>query len=228
MCICCICLFPIMSTKLLISRNKVPSLPSHPDHYVLNPSNQGSIGITEIRQLKDWAYLKPFNKQSKYALLANFHTATHEAQNAILKLLEEPPTATHFLIHVNDPQNVLQTIVSRCEIIHHIDEIQGNEPFIQWSDSSSESSRQDDDLYTLFTSNPSFKELFTGTERISKLERTEVLNRIDALIVRIHEDSSLKSKPKAQILSLLLTTKELLMQNVNIRMALDNALLTVT
>ena len=51
------------------------------------------------------------------ALLLNFQEATAGAQNAFLKTLEEPNPKVLLLLTVNDPENVLPTISSRCELL---------------------------------------------------------------------------------------------------------------
>lgn len=86
------------------------------DTTIIEPSEE-SIGIEEIRSLKRKLSLKPFNSSQKIAILLNFELATLEAQNAFLKTLEEPPNNTLIVLASRNPDLLLPTIVSRCEII---------------------------------------------------------------------------------------------------------------
>lgn len=88
------------------------------DTLLVEPSATGSIGITEIRSLKAKLNLKPFNSSHKLAVLLNFEKATHEAQNAFLKTLEEPPGQTIIVLTSPNADLLLPTLVSRCQVIH--------------------------------------------------------------------------------------------------------------
>jgi len=70
-------------------------------------------GIDTIREMKQWAMAKPFGK-AKVCIFDEAHMFTREAQNALLKLLEDPPKHTYFIICTTDPQKLIQTVKSRC------------------------------------------------------------------------------------------------------------------
>lgn len=76
-----------------------------------------SIGIAEIRTLQKSLFLKPFKSKTKAAILKNAQNLTVAAQNALLKVLEEPPNNTLIILTVTQKDLLLPTILSRCTII---------------------------------------------------------------------------------------------------------------
>ena len=57
-----------------------------------------SIGIKKMLELKSWTKTKPYNGKYKIAIIFQAHLLTVEAQNSILKLLEEPNKGTYLLL----------------------------------------------------------------------------------------------------------------------------------
>ena len=76
-----------------------------------------SIKVDQIRELQHLLSLTPFEAQYRIALLLDFEKATINAQNALLKTLEEAPKRVVLLLTVDAIENVLSTISSRCEIM---------------------------------------------------------------------------------------------------------------
>ena len=62
--------------------------------------------------------MKPNRGQVNGAVILRAETLTLEAQNALLKLLEEPPEDTVLILVTHDKELLLPTVVSRCEIVH--------------------------------------------------------------------------------------------------------------
>lgn len=75
------------------------------------------ISIAQARELIKFASLRPVNSKQKIALIRDAQIMTIEAQNSLLKLIEEPPTYLQIILIVNNPKNLLDTILSRCIII---------------------------------------------------------------------------------------------------------------
>ncbi len=76
-----------------------------------------SIGIEEIRRLTASLWIQSTNNAPKAAVIKNANTLTPEAQNALLKNLEEPPGSTIFILLTPSAQMLLDTIVSRCILV---------------------------------------------------------------------------------------------------------------
>ena len=92
-----------------------PSL-NHPD--VLLIEGGPSITIAQIRNLKLWLSRQPYQAKSKLALLLQAHNLTLPAQNALLKSLEEPPVDTIIILSTSQPDALIPTIHSRCQLIN--------------------------------------------------------------------------------------------------------------
>ncbi len=84
------------------------------DH--INVGNkQGAIAVSEIEKLHHSLYLKAFGGGNKVCVLWGLEKMNASAANAFLKLLEEPPEKTYFVLLCEDTENVLPTVLSRCQ-----------------------------------------------------------------------------------------------------------------
>ncbi|WP_041585971.1 DNA polymerase III subunit gamma/tau [Terriglobus saanensis] len=72
-------------------------------------------GIDEIRELRDAARYRPSRDKFKIIILDEAHQITDAAFNALLKTLEEPPDHIVFMMATTEPENIPQTIRSRCQ-----------------------------------------------------------------------------------------------------------------
>jgi DNA polymerase-3 subunit gamma/tau len=72
-------------------------------------------GIDDIRDLRERVKYAPTSLQTKFYIIDEAHQITGAAANAFLKTLEEPPAHTRFVLATTDPEELLQTIVSRCQ-----------------------------------------------------------------------------------------------------------------
>jgi DNA polymerase-3 subunit delta' len=78
---------------------------------------QGMIKVDQIRALQHSLSLSPYEARYRIALLLNFEAANANAQNALLKTLEEAPDKVILLITASSTEELLPTIVSRCEVL---------------------------------------------------------------------------------------------------------------
>ncbi len=93
---------------------------NHPDVMVMDdPTDRHStIKIEQVRELQHSLSLTPLESRYKIAILADFDRATTSAANALLKTLEEPPAHGVLLLTARSTEQLLPTIVSRCQIIN--------------------------------------------------------------------------------------------------------------
>ncbi len=77
----------------------------------------GELKIDAVRELQRTLSLAPYESRYKVALLLRFHEATANAQNALLKTLEEAPVHVILLLTADSAEDLLPTIVSRCEVM---------------------------------------------------------------------------------------------------------------
>ena len=73
-----------------------------------------SFHLDVIRSIKADAFITPNEGRYKIYLLENAHAMTVQAQNALLKILEEPPSYAVFLLTAQSRESMLPTILSRC------------------------------------------------------------------------------------------------------------------
>ncbi len=73
-----------------------------------------SFHIESIRDLRQGAFIAPNESESKIYILQNAQNMTRQAQNALLKVLEEPPEYVIFILLCENRSTMLETILSRC------------------------------------------------------------------------------------------------------------------
>ena len=88
----------------------------HPDVQIIEPEG-AHIKIDQVRTLQHDLALSPVEGKFRVAIFEQFETATTEAQNALLKTLEEPPAYVVLVVLASDPELLLSTIVSRCQLV---------------------------------------------------------------------------------------------------------------
>ncbi len=92
---------------------------AHPDVRMTQPDAMGKIGIDAVHELEHTLGFQQYGSRSRRVLIiTRGHTMTDAAQNALLKLLEEPPVGSTVIITANGTQSLLETIVSRCRPIY--------------------------------------------------------------------------------------------------------------
>lgn len=91
---------------------------AHPDvKWFGEDEDAASIKIEAIRELQSWLNLKPYEAKVKVFILIDAGRLTTEAQNALLKSLEEPPPQSLIVLMTERRGDLLETIVSRCREI---------------------------------------------------------------------------------------------------------------
>lgn len=91
------------------------NLENSPDYVLIKPDGN-SIKIAQIRSLQSDIVIRP-HKDYKIYIINNAEKMTVEAQNALLKTLEEPPNYAIIILVTNNKESLLETIKSRCDII---------------------------------------------------------------------------------------------------------------
>lgn len=79
---------------------------------------EGTIGIDQMRQLKNFLWQKPMASSRRTAVIDDSEAMTSEAQNAILKIAEEPPESSLLIIISSDPERLWPTLVSRLQKVY--------------------------------------------------------------------------------------------------------------
>ena len=221
---------------------------NNPDFKIIKPDGN-SIKIEQIREIQDKIAEKPIISNKKAYIIDDADKMTQEAQNCLLKTLEEPPEyATIILIGSNETA-FLSTIKSRC-IILHFEKIKDEEiaKFIrekyqieidnqnllkaaQGSIGKAIQIKEDEEIYSKIDEIISNLE---NADNIDILKMAEIIYKSKDKINDILEymniifiDIAKKSNKYANCINIVEDAKKRLQSNVNFDMCIDNMLLNL-
>ncbi|MBE6733453.1 MAG: DNA polymerase III subunit delta' [Ruminococcaceae bacterium] len=114
-----------LSRAILCSENKKPCgeckscrlnlSGSHPDVITVAPEDKKkNISVNQIRELRQTAFVKPHMAERKVLIIDKAETMNEQSQNALLKVLEEPPKSVYFILIAETAAALLETVLSRC------------------------------------------------------------------------------------------------------------------
>ena len=91
---------------------------NHPDvlYYESEKHTKDSFKIDTIRSIRELAFIRPNQSESKVFILGEADLMNAAAQNALLKVLEEPPQYVYFILLCERKSAFLETILSRCTV----------------------------------------------------------------------------------------------------------------
>lgn len=89
---------------------------NHPD--LLRIQTGEKLGIAEAKKIKEFFSLKPYSAKGRVVVLEDASALTHEAQNALLKTIEELSKEAILILGASSDSNLLPTILSRCQITY--------------------------------------------------------------------------------------------------------------
>lgn len=190
---------------------------NHPDIRLVGTDPEArTIKIEEIRDLIQWASLKPYEGRWKAAVLIDAGRLGAEASNAFLKTLEEPPAATVFCLTVGAKGHLLETIQSRA---FEIRLMPGSGP------DEAARLRDGDRIEDLPWSEPTWEDFLGTFEKTPKEElkiRLEILMRAvrDYTKGRIEAGETAAVAGSTEALDRIYETQEALAANVNQKLAL--------
>ena len=90
---------------------------NNPDFFIIEPDGN-SIKIDQIRQMQKSVLEKPIESSKKVYIIDNCHLMTKEAQNCMLKTLEEPQEYVVIIMVSSNENSILPTVKSRCTKIY--------------------------------------------------------------------------------------------------------------
>ena len=86
------------------------------DIHIYKPT-KASIGVDEVRDMLEEVSKKAYEGKNKVIIISKGDTLTVQAQNALLKTIEEPPMGVYIILLVESLDNLLDTIKSRSQVI---------------------------------------------------------------------------------------------------------------
>ncbi len=89
---------------------------THPDIKTLSCESK-NYSVDTIRELRKEAFLTPFMSDGRVFIIEQAEKISAAGQNALLKILEEPPRGVHFILVTENSSALLETVVSRAVII---------------------------------------------------------------------------------------------------------------
>jgi DNA polymerase-3 subunit delta' len=202
----------ILKTNRPLSENEISKMffdiedVNNPDLISIRLSDldKVSIGITDIKdKLKEFQY-KKIKHPVKILLIYNADRLTKEAQNALLKTLEEPSPNNHIFLICFDTNKLLSTIKSRCELI-------------DFKDSNLDMDSTNFLNSSLFENFSYIKEILSIKDNKEKKGRVELLFRNIA-----NESKKLSEDKRYKIEELIVDYSIYFASEVNLRLVLEN------
>jgi DNA polymerase-3 subunit delta' len=90
----------------------------HPDLNIIQADSEGgTLKVDQVREARRTLTLKPYQSKYRVTLFLRFQQANDSAANALLKILEEAPSYVVLVLTTDYPEQLLPTIVSRCEVL---------------------------------------------------------------------------------------------------------------
>ena len=113
-----ICKAVVMSGENNDFSQEKPLSEMHADITVIAPEqNKKNISVSQIRNLREEAYIKPHSAPKRVFVIDFADTMNEQSQNALLKVLEEPPETTVFILLTESKAPLLETVLSRCVLL---------------------------------------------------------------------------------------------------------------
>jgi len=183
-----------------------------------------SLGVEDIKLMQKKLFLKPIQSLTKAIVIEEAQLLTTEAQNALLKILEEPPAHTIILLSSESQETLLPTILSRCQIV----ELQKE------ATKFSEKETEDYQIFLETLPQLSIGERLKKAEQLAK-EKDQAITWIANIILVLREQLLQNYTQKPQPMTEKLTTLKhfqllhtlLKTTNVNPRFAIENTLLSL-
>jgi DNA polymerase III delta prime subunit len=99
------------------NEKKETPIPENDPDVIFLLHEKEKIGVGDVRSFLGLLNIKPIGRKEKVGIILEAEKLTPEAQNALLKTLEEPPASCLIFLTVPHPKTLLPTILSRCLII---------------------------------------------------------------------------------------------------------------
>ena len=166
-----------------------------------------ALGIDDVKKIIRESIHKPYSGTNRLVIIQNFHLSTPEAQNALLKYLEEARESLTIVLTAEREQNIISTVISRSHLIKdHEKKLHKNI-----------------DIYSILSMAKGERLLFLQKNITTKDSAFEFINNLSATL-----EHELLQKPELEIAQLIKkvgTAGKYLEANVNFKLVLDILLL---
>lgn len=205
----------------LLEAHNITEDSNTPDLLVVELEDKNSIGIEKARDITKFLSTKPFSGNNKAVIINDAHRLTEQAQNALLKLLEEPPSYALIFLNTNRENDLLDTVISRCQkILVRTDEKLGSEIDTDNYDKNQADEVKSNKSENIITfqeiSGKDIKGRFESIEILAKLDRMELCKLLTQWIKQARKSGSYNSIEK-----IIKLKSDLETSNLNLKLGLE-------
>lgn len=218
---------------------------NHPDFYQIEPENN-TIKIEQIRNMQEKIAEKPITSKRKVYLIIDSDAMTKEAQNCLLKTLEEPPEYATIILTSSNESKLLNTIKSRCmkisfqgiasdkieQYVRMKLEIEPSKELIEASEGSIGKVIRLQERREIYEQVDDILEKIEGQDFITLLDKAEVLYKekeniqeiLEYMIVSLYHT---KERKRMNCIQYVEETKKRMIANSNYDMCIDYLLMKI-
>ncbi|MBK5252658.1 MAG: DNA polymerase III subunit delta' [Peptostreptococcaceae bacterium] len=159
------------------------NLGNHPDIIVIGPDGR-SIKNEQVKAIQTEMHLKPYESRRKVFIIDSADTMTPQAQNSLLKVLEEPPSSCLVILVSANAAGLLPTVKSRCQKLHFDGNESGILPSANIEGLTIGKARAIDEGFRFAGDclTGDIKSMLESSEALSKLDRGECLNNLSVIL----------------------------------------------
>lgn len=171
---------------------------TYPDVLRVTPEGD-SITVDQVREVREEASLKPYESKLRVVIFEEADALTNEAAAALLKIIEEPPPNSIFILVCKSTENLVPTITSRCQMIRF--NSLPRDRLVEWIVRETGVSEEEADLYARLSGgdwreavdltsreNQEFRRhVFSIIERAANFSRYKVLNQVGQLVQKVED-----------------------------------------
>ncbi len=219
-----------MQTKLLISvslerrqeeineileRLKIEE--AHPD--LLYMFDEEKLGVEAAKNVRGFLSMRPVQALGRVVVIESAQNLTNEAQNSLLKTLEEPPVNATILLAADSESSLLPTILSRCQIVHLQSPQMSSLGSTRGSSDTDSSEGPQNDIERLIAQ--------SVEERFAYIEKLEEKEALLGALVQYFREQMMKDPFQVKKADLLLEAEAWSKANVNPRAILEYLMLSL-
>lgn len=183
---------------------------NHPD--VLFFDQDAKLGVEQAKQIRQHLSLKPYSAKGRAVVILSADNLTIEAQNALLKTLEEPPESALLILGTSRDGLLLPTIISRCQTIN----------LVGYAPETYEVGEEENlikDIQKLRSKGI--------TERFTYIEKLEQKEQFLSVLIKYFHDQLGKGDNHLQFIKLIIRAQQWQGSNVNLRAILEYLMLNL-
>lgn len=179
---------------------------SHPDIAVITPlDGKKFLSVDQIRELRAEAFVKPHQAANRVFIIEDASRMNPQAQNALLKVLEEPPKNVVFILQLPSKTMLLDTIISRCVLLS-LQDASSDDQYIELADKFIE--------VLLLGSEYELAKLLTPFEK-SRVEMEKFLNTLSVRVTARIKSNKLNARILDSLFDDIKYYLDLLATNIN-------------